>query len=83
MIEKLGDSLWRDYQLVEPAHFCYLVGDYCTSLDLSQRVSLIGSDHKNDKLHYINVQSIQRTEIYEYCKQQVKPSFIMPSLLCM
>lgn len=78
VIEKLGDSLNKE-QGVEAAHLCYLIGNYCCQLDFSQRLSLVGGDYRRDKR--VTASAIQRTEIYEFCKQKLSPQpYLMPQL---
>lgn len=73
VLNRIGNSLWKDLELVEAAHFCYVVSQYCCDHhDSNSKIVLLGSDHKVNKRHFISISSIQRQEIYEFCLQEKK-----------
>jgi len=85
VIEKLGDALWREHGMVQSAHFCYLVGEFCTNFsNINNRVVLIGADHRKrgaGTKPFATVSSIQRTEIYHYFKRKHNAQHASPSFM--
>ncbi|XP_019355856.1 protein transport protein Sec16B isoform X3 [Alligator mississippiensis] len=77
-IVTMGDTL-AGKGLIEAAHFCYLMADvpfghYGVKTD---HMALLGSSHCQTFVQFATTESIQRTEIFEYCQLLGHPkSFI-------
>ncbi|XP_025070561.1 protein transport protein Sec16B isoform X4 [Alligator sinensis] len=77
-IVTMGDTL-AGKGLIEAAHFCYLMADvpfghYGVKTD---HMALLGSSHRQTFVQFATTESIQRTEIFEYCQLLGHPkSFI-------
>ncbi|XP_067388672.1 protein transport protein Sec16B isoform X2 [Emydura macquarii macquarii] len=75
----MGDTL-AGRGLIEAAHFCYLManvpfGQYGVKTD---HMALLGSDPSQTFVQFARTESIQRTEIFEYCQMLGRPkSFIL------
>jgi hypothetical protein len=80
MMIRCGDLLWRRHNNVEAAHFCYLVAEQKFEIydDPNARLVLIGANHRAFRRTFINLDSIQRTEIYEYAKRLGNPQYTIP-----
>ncbi|XP_029473750.1 protein transport protein Sec16B-like isoform X2 [Rhinatrema bivittatum] len=79
-IVAMGDSL-AGKGLIEAAHCCYLMANVAFGHYNVRTHSLIllGSSHSQTFLKFTSTESIQRTEIFEFCRQLGLPkSFIPP-----
>ncbi|KAM4722912.1 protein transport protein Sec16B [Rhinophrynus dorsalis] len=79
-IVTMGDNLVLK-GLTEAGHCCYLTagtsfGQYYMKSD---RLVLLGSNHSQTFLKFASIQSIQRTEILEYCQSLGKPKHCIPT----
>ncbi|NXD83889.1 SC16B protein, partial [Halcyon senegalensis] len=76
----MGDTL-AGKGAVEAAHFCYLMADIPFGYfgEKADRMSLLGSSHRQVFSQFARTEAIQRTEIFEYCQQLRQPkSFLLP-----
>ncbi|NXI51144.1 SC16B protein, partial [Chloroceryle aenea] len=76
----MGDTL-AGKGAVEAAHFCYLMADIPFGYfgSKADRMSLLGSSHRQVFAQFARTEAIQRMEIFEYCQQLRQPkSFLLP-----
>ncbi|NXL38417.1 SC16B protein, partial [Glaucidium brasilianum] len=76
----MGDTL-AGRGAVEAAHFCYLMADIPFSYfgAKSDRMALLGSNHRQAFTQFARTEAIQRMEIFEYCQQlRQRESFLLP-----
>ncbi|XP_010077463.1 PREDICTED: protein transport protein Sec16B, partial [Pterocles gutturalis] len=76
----MGDTL-AGKGAVEAAHFCYLMADIPFGYfgAKAERMSLLGSSHRQAFTQFARTEVIQRMEIFEYCQQLRQPkSFLLP-----
>jgi len=77
---QLGDLLWSKNGDVLAAHVCYLLCGltFQSYENPNARMVLVGGDHKLSPRTYINVTSIQRTEVLEYSMKLGNSQFTLP-----
>lgn len=85
IIEKLGDALWKENNLVHCSHFCYLIGDFLSRKNhVPSIVALIGANHRKKtpgSRPFLDACSIQRTEIYFYFLKLHNPNIVPTTLI--
>ncbi|KAL6071021.1 COPII coat assembly protein SEC16 [Balamuthia mandrillaris] len=82
VIGQLGDTLWQNRRRAAAAHFCYLLAEHPFGQfeNPNARLILLGADHKTQRNYFINAESMQRTEVFEYTKKLGNSQYSLPSL---
>lgn len=91
---ELGDRLWAVQGHVEAAHCCYLLADLALGPidNPSTRIVLLGADHKRKRPtnatqqhsfpsnFVVNMEAIQRSEVYEWAKVLGNSQYVLPGI---
>ena len=82
-ITEIGDRLWSQQGRVDAAHFCYLLVNHPFQIldNMSNRLVLLGADHRRNLRTFVTPEAVQRTEIFEYAMSLGNAQFSLPSLL--
>ncbi len=78
----LGDGLWSRQGRVFAAHVCYVLAQtpFLPLTDPNARLVLIGGDHKRRPSGFVSSESIQRSEVLEYCRSLANSQYSCPEL---
>ncbi len=78
----LGDGLWSRQGRVFAAHVCYVLAQapFLPVTDSNARLVLVGGDHKRRPNSFVSAESVQRSEVLEYCKSLGNSQYSCPEL---
>jgi hypothetical protein len=78
----LGDGLWSRQGRVFAAHVCYVLAQapFLPVSDSNARLVLVGGDHKRRPNGFVSAESVQRSEVLEYCKALGNSQYSCPEL---